>query len=151
MICTCFNCKKEFEHKFLRKHCSPECYKAYSVKRAKERKESHINSMTPDQLLQYRKELNYLRYIDSAVKRQIDFNLPFVDAISMWDNNCYYCGDKIDGLGIDRVNNSIGYQIGNVVPCCTMCNGMKFTKTKNDFINQCHKISNYHGTNINSN
>lgn len=45
---------------------------------------------------------------------------------------CKYCGDLpwslINGAsGIDRVNNSLGYVLGNVVACCGICNMAKGT------------------------
>lgn len=37
---------------------------------------------------------------------------------------CLYCGFPIpkQGAGLDRIDNSRGYEPGNVVPCCTDCN-----------------------------
>ena len=64
--------------------------------------------------------------------------------VSFWNKNCFYCGDKINGIGLDRVDNSIGYEIKNVVPCCEICNTMKMTETYNSFINQCMKIVELH-------
>lgn len=57
-----------------------------------------------------------------------------------WNKPCHYCGEEIVGIGIDRVNNKIGYQVDNIVPCCAWCNKMKLVATKEDFINHCKKI-----------
>ena len=54
--------------------------------------------------------------------------------------NCFYCNDNVK-IGIDRVDSSKGYTIDNVVPCCSKCNWMKGVLSKEDFINQCKKIS----------
>jgi len=37
---------------------------------------------------------------------------------------CYYCGwpRPEKGSGIDRIDNSKGYELINCVPCCTECN-----------------------------
>lgn len=43
--------------------------------------------------------------------------------------------------GIDRVNNDIGYLIENCVSCCKVCNFMKRSMSKNDFINHVNKIA----------
>lgn len=42
-------------------------------------------------------------------------------------NPCYYCGDKLNtfGVGLDRLDNSRGYEPGNVVPCCGDCNHVR--------------------------
>ena len=58
--------------------------------------------------------------------------------------NCHYCGQppstlrkigKVEYLynGVDRVDNSKGYEIGNVVPCCKVCNSAKNTMTVEEF------------------
>ncbi len=40
---------------------------------------------------------------------------------------CHYCGSlPMNGLnGIDRLDSSRGYEVGNVTPCCSVCNRMK--------------------------
>ncbi len=43
---------------------------------------------------------------------------------------CYYCGNRLGksvefASGLDRLDNSVGYVIGNVVSCCTICNRIK--------------------------
>lgn len=37
---------------------------------------------------------------------------------------CHYCGGPLDptGKGLDRIENSKGYTLDNVVPCCGDCN-----------------------------
>ena len=44
-------------------------------------------------------------------------------------------------IGIDRVDNTLGYTSNNVVSCCTECNFMKRTMNYQTFINKCIKIS----------
>jgi hypothetical protein len=48
-------------------------------------------------------------------------------------------------IGIDRINNEVGYSIKNSVPCCGVCNYMKRKFSKEEFINQAIKISKIHG------
>jgi hypothetical protein len=41
---------------------------------------------------------------------------------------CHYCGGMLldeTGCGLDRRNNSIGYTIENVLPCCGVCNQIR--------------------------
>jgi len=48
------------------------------------------------------------------------------------DNKCYYCQGPLSegGIKLDRLDNTKGYNIENVVPCCYRCNvirGDRFT------------------------
>jgi hypothetical protein len=39
---------------------------------------------------------------------------------------CEYCGeDDPAAIGLDRAENSVGYVLSNVVPCCIRCNALK--------------------------
>lgn len=59
----------------------------------------------------------------------------------MWQKECYYCGIDIPNIGIDRVDNAIGYVIGNVQPCCTVCNMMKRSMSEEMFIEHCKRVA----------
>lgn len=52
---------------------------------------------------------------------------------------CTYCGFPLDstGRGLDRIDNSKGYDMGNVNPCCGPCN-----RARSDFftIDEMHEI-----------
>ncbi len=43
------------------------------------------------------------------------------------NNQCFYCSGPLPvvGYGIDRLNNLVGYIVGNCVPCCEACNEKK--------------------------
>ena len=56
---------------------------------------------------------------------------------------CYYCGSEIETVGIDRVDNKIGYEFDNCVPCCGLCNKMKNSYNSKKFVEHCKKISFY--------
>jgi hypothetical protein len=45
--------------------------------------------------------------------------------------------------GIDRVNNSRGYEIDNVTSCCWDCNNKKRTMTKEDFFSWVKSVYEY--------
>jgi len=42
--------------------------------------------------------------------------------------------------GIDRVDNSRGYESGNVVSCCGVCNMLKHVLSKEEFLARIEKI-----------
>jgi 5-methylcytosine-specific restriction endonuclease McrA len=57
---------------------------------------------------------------------------------------CSYCGqtNNSTGHGLDRIDSSKDYLIGNVVSCCALCNKQKSDTDVKDFINNIMKI--YH-------
>lgn len=75
----------------------------------------------------------------AAKKRGYSWSLTVDDCSRIFLSPCFYCGAKPskayvlkDGRrgcynGIDRVNNDVGYEPGNVVPCCSPCNYAKRT------------------------
>lgn len=81
-----------------------------------------------------------------------DFNLTLDEFKKFCSSNCFYCGNEPNGKmqtgrdkrnGIDRINNSIGYQLDNCVSCCWTCNRMKGKMTHQDFIEHIRKIFNH--------
>jgi hypothetical protein len=43
---------------------------------------------------------------------------------------CHYCGNPLHetGAGLDRIDNSRGYVLDNVVPCCKVCNLLRLNE-----------------------
>ena len=98
----------------------------------------------------YNTGLNYLynAYRRGAIQRGLSFLLTkqeFNDIITL---NCHYCGRKPSQVlfkkgmqqefiynGIDRFDNTIGYEVNNVVPCCGFCNFAKGKHTYEEFKN----------------
>lgn len=86
-----------------------------------------------------RNKFNHFR--NNAINRGINFDLTKDQVYELCNKDCVYCGKK-RCLGIDRVDNSKGYTIDNVVPCCGCCNKMKMDLEINFFIDQITKIYN---------
>lgn len=61
--------------------------------------------------------------------------------MTFWNQPCSYCGSEIKTIGIDRVDNSIGYSMNNSVSCCIICNRMKRNYKVEEFINHCKKVA----------
>ncbi len=69
-------------------------------------------------------------------------------------DKCYYCNSNIiwrphhikgkgnGGYHLDRKDNNLGYTKENCVVCCFVCNKMKSTMVKENFINHIQKIYN---------
>jgi hypothetical protein len=43
--------------------------------------------------------------------------------------------------GLDRIDNSVGYTITNVIPCCTICNMLRGSLTYHEFIKRISLIA----------
>lgn len=66
---------------------------------------------------------------------------------------CFYCKksntsfmkskyrDTLYYTGIDRIDNEKGYETGNIVPCCRICNAMKCKMSISEFFEHLEKIS----------
>lgn len=118
---------------------------------------SRLNA--PKRIPTYESALNemYSNYRYHAKKRNYVFELTKIDFKNIVELSCYYCGilsgrQLKTGIkkqyswnvnGIDRLNNKIGYTISNSVACCSLCNKMKGTLTKDSFIEQAKKIYNF--------
>ncbi len=80
-------------------------------------------------------------YLSGARVRKIQFDLTFEEFETFWNKPCYYCGKDIDGIGLDRKDPSDGYNMKNIVPCCTQCNRAKTIQTTEEFILMCKKVA----------
>jgi len=85
-------------------------------------------------------------YKRDAKRRGLKFELTEEQFIKITKMNCHYCGARPNNIskssdcygeyvynGIDRINNSKGYTIDNVVPCCKICNYAKHNLTLKEF------------------
>jgi hypothetical protein len=103
----------------------------------------------------------YSRLVADAEKHHRKFELSLDQVKKITACNCVYCGvepkqgsyckskklskealenSKYIYNGIDRVNNSKGYEIGNCVPCCGSCNKSKTNKTLFNWFSSLAKI-----------
>jgi len=81
----------------------------------------------------------YISYQVSAKTRKHDFELTEEEFKSIFSANCHYCG-KSPANGIDRKDSSVGYLIGNSLPCCKECNLMKRDMTYEKFLTHIQQI-----------
>jgi len=82
------------------------------------------------------------------------FNLTEEQFAKLIKQDCHYCGAKPNNVakqnkcngsytynGLDRVDNTKGYTLDNVVPCCITCNMAKGEKTIQEFNDWIKKVS----------
>lgn len=84
-----------------------------------------------DVIREGRKELKgrFLRARSVAKRKERLFLLTFEEYVNKVKEPCYYCNDFFprveQGIGLDRLDNTVGYVIDNVVSCCKNCNQIK--------------------------
>jgi hypothetical protein len=94
------------------------------------------------------------KYQRSAKEKGYTFNIPLEIFKQLIEANCHYCGSPPRNLvnlygrnllcnGIDRKNQSIGYEIDNALSCCRYCNYSKGILPYDEFIDHI-KIINQH-------
>jgi hypothetical protein len=91
-------------------------------------------------------------YKNGAIKRKLDFLLTREEFESFIYKKCFYCGTEpalrtvaknctIVCNGIDREDNCKGYYKGNCLSCCKICNVMKSSMSRDEFVLHCMQIS----------
>lgn len=62
-----------------------------------------------------------------ATKNNTPWKIPFAQYEKIISLPCNYCGSRFtgSGIGLDRIDSSLGYLKTNVVSCCGVCNSMK--------------------------
>lgn len=93
------------------------------------------------------------RLKESAIRKGRDFLISDELAFELSQDDCEYCNTppsnctvyKADGLGlfyngIDRIDNSKGYILGNVVSCCKRCNAAKNDMPLDEFKTWINKV-----------
>jgi hypothetical protein len=85
----------------------------------------------------------YSRYKYNAKIDGRQFDLTMEQFNSFWQKDCHYCGRQIEKIGLDRVDNSRGYVMDNIVSCCKVCNTMKMNYTLEQFLNHIRAIASH--------
>lgn len=89
-------------------------------------------------------EPKHLRFRKTHLKNQANhrgyvWNLTDDQVFELLKQPCHYCGIT-EKIGIDRMNNDIGYEYTNCVPCCGYCNKLKMNDSLEKFIKQINNI-----------
>lgn len=88
----------------------------------------------------------FFEYGYGAKLREIAFTLTFDEFMLFWKKPCHYCSADIGGIGLDRVDNTQGYVIGNIVPCCKVCNRGKSNLSQHEFFAWVARVASKHLT-----
>lgn len=82
----------------------------------------------------------YSQYKHGANRRGYSFDITLEQFAVLYNGTCSYCGSDVGGAGIDRVDNTIGYTMDNIVVCCEKCNRLKMALDFEDWVSHMKKI-----------
>lgn len=92
-------------------------------------------------------------YRNNAKRRGHLYTLTLEQATRLFEDKCHYCGTPPSRIinkpgtngayvynGIDRIDNSQGYEMSNVVTCCWLCNNKKADMNYNEFLTWIERV-----------
>jgi hypothetical protein len=93
----------------------------------------------------------FMSYVHDARKAGHEFLLTEQQAKIYFEAFCSYCGQPPSTIqksrtetyvftGVDRLDSSKGYSVGNCVPCCKTCNRMKMDMGYEEFMAHIQRI-----------
>ena len=87
----------------------------------------------------------YYRFLNECKRREINNEITEEVYDYIVTQPCNYCKNNFENgsRGIDRINSSIAYIMGNVTPCCYTCNVMKNILNSDTFFEHLNKIYNF--------
>ena len=147
--CLCTRCGSitEIRSDHIIKKIPPQsctnCYHKLLGERTKERyqKEYGLNGEKYELAKKLNNAVSKCKH--NASTRNLKFLLSDEQAKSLLIKPCYYCGENLS-YGLDRIDSKKDYTVDNVVPCCSTCNIMKNTFSKEVFFDKISKIYNRH-------
>lgn len=83
----------------------------------------------------------YSTYRASAKQRGIPFEITLDEFKTFANLPCRYCGSKLPSICLDRVDNTKGYTLSNLCPCCWDCNQLKRKLPEKFFLDTVKKIA----------
>ena len=137
----CIECEKiRSAEKYLKnghKSKNPEYNKEYNIK--------NKNILLQKRKI-YQNTLNgkYYQYKNGSKNRNIDFDLTLEEFSLYWQKPCLYCDNNITTIGLDRKNNSYGYNVSNIVSCCSICNRVKLDMSQKQWFKYLKNLTDYY-------
>lgn len=123
---TCKDCGTDTTSKWLKGPTCNRCYHKDYRNRHPAKARASENKSSKAAVKRY----NQIRY--RCTKENISYNITLEEYKLYLMLPCYYCNNKLGkpvvySIGLDRIDNSKGYDNDNVVPCCGTCNLIRGT------------------------
>jgi hypothetical protein len=126
------------------------------------KKRVYNKTLNPEQ--SYLNKIFHVQRCDANPKhRNIYWDLTFEQWSNLVQQKCHVCGadpvlregkvhmiigTRVPINGLDRIDNSLGYTLSNVRPCCSTCNYMKHKLSDEKFMQHIEKIWRYNFANV---
>jgi hypothetical protein len=127
------NCKK-CQYQYMKNSPSVKEYrKQYAIKNKallSEKRKKRTHSLSG----------KFSSYKSEAARRSLKFELSIEEFQALWQQPCYYCNVQIKTIGIDRIDNAIGYDADNTTSCCNKCNVAKNDMSREEFLSMIKRI-----------
>jgi hypothetical protein len=127
-----------------------EAFKKHNAEVMKQWRNNNKEQVTAWRKQNYNYKMKGIR--EQAISKGIQIEEGFFPdiAVDLMKQNCFYCcrNDSSCVNGIDRMDNSKGYNKLNCVPCCKYCNFIKKALDAHTFVERCVHIATCfgHGT-----
>lgn len=119
-------------HKEEIKQKSAQYHKTHKEQKTKSERKRRSTSKYKEYIKMYAStpKKRYWRASRDAEKHGKTFTLTLEEYTKIIEQSCVYCkytlGTKvIQGSGLDRIDNKIGYELSNVQSCCMFCNYLR--------------------------
>lgn len=122
----------------------------YLKQQAEQAKKWRLDNPEKVQSINHKKinsmDSQYGVYKSSAIAKQLDFEIKIDEYKTIVILPCHYCGivQEKGFNGLDRMDSTAGYVMGNCVSCCQMCNYMKVNLSANIFVERAEHIATFH-------
>lgn len=110
--------RKVCDYKKIR-HCSVRCMNVHRPHPKMSHTRAYMNNYVKTHI-----NSRFSMSKSNAKRRGLKWELSIESYSLLMSMPCYYCGGELSklGVGLDRIDNALGYIKGNVVPCCSVCN-----------------------------
>jgi hypothetical protein len=139
LCCYCGTSFEKFQTRYNKysqscKHCSSQ------QKKNDDKRSSRVRNYAVERKKNIARALR--EYTKRATKKNLEFTLTQEEFTQLVSSHCYYCSafNEEEVIGIDRVDNIVGYIYPNVAPACWNCNRIKYTYDALFFIEHCKTI-----------
>lgn len=142
----CKHCKAPFINKGTNQiYCTNNCKQSFYWENNKSGTEKErLRSKDKYTRLGKTPRWRYNYYRAHARKANRDFTISLEYFTRLINQKCFYCGRQNLQMGIDRINNSLGYILNNVRTACQRCNMAKGKMAEEDFYEMCRLVTKLH-------